>query len=203
MNKIEQQPGHASQVLDLAVELPGIPSFDQLRHSLVAASRLTGLVLLLSCPVPNGFLHGVSLDALVFFKTNIPHSALVDFLVAHAAIATLSLDRCGRGPGRTCRLAAIDLSHVIALEIPTACVRGTAHNALLRLTMEAHNSTSDVPAVLRGLPGPLNSLLYLTVDIYPYDYDILERIVIAAPRIRSLKLVEQVLPTVREIALSN
>ncbi|KAI0709164.1 hypothetical protein C8Q76DRAFT_626689, partial [Earliella scabrosa] len=189
-----QDPTIALDLQDLFVQINCIPSFAKLRRYLTFASNLACLYLFLSCPIPPGLLNNISFHGLVFFKTNLPHGSLVGFLSAHSRITTLSLGPCASGLALACPLSVLPLqSHILAIECSMTCVRAISHPDLLRLTMEAHNPSVDVPGLLRSLPFPLTSLLYLTLDFYPYDYDIIDRIAFATPQVQSLKLIERLL----------
>lgn len=193
LDTVGQDPTAASAVSELVIQLARTVSLDRLRICLLTVPNLTDLNMTLPLPITSDFLQGIVFPSLVFFKTNLPHAALVEFLAAHPTLNTLCLDACGRGTAAVCPLNGMDITNVLGIECPTACVRGTAHQQLIRLTMHTTETVPDVPTVLCSLPlpAPLASLLYLVVDVFPDDYDILERISDAAPRLQSLKLVER------------
>lgn len=188
-----QQGSTVFTVSELVIQLGGIIPLVRLRHCLLAVPNITDLTMTLLSPVPVNLLQGITFPSLDFFKTNLPHAMLVEFLAAHPTLTTLCLDACGRGDEAACPLTAIDLRHVLGIECPTACIRGTSHSDLVRLTMHTTASVPDAPTVLSSLAPPAScaSLLYLIIDVFADDYDILDRVAVVAPRLQSLKLVEK------------
>ena len=62
---------------------------------------------------------------------------------------------------------------------------------MTRLTGECHRHSPDASTILKSLRSPLSSLVALTLDIFPDDYDILRSIILFAPMVEKLKLLEQ------------
>ncbi len=72
-------PGSVSE---LAIRLESV-NLDRLRNCLLVVPNLTDHTLTLPHHIPTYFLQGIMFPSLVFFKTNMPHVTLVEFLTAH------------------------------------------------------------------------------------------------------------------------
>ncbi|KAI0716869.1 hypothetical protein C8Q76DRAFT_795109 [Earliella scabrosa] len=177
---------------DLTVVLYYPFPIDTLRLCLLSSINVVDLVLFLPHDAFDDILTGIHFRRLQLLKTNLPHRFLKTFLTSHTTLTDICLGGCGRAPNESCPLNLIDLRHVTAVECALECVSATAHSALMRLTAEHMGDTSPSPAiVLRTLRAPLLTLFELILDFLPDDYDLLDRIVVASPRVQRLKLLER------------
>lgn len=164
-----------------------------LHQCLSITPYLQDLILRLPRDSPEDILDDVYLPHLQLFKTNLPHQLLLQFLLNHPALTDLCLGVCGRvRAGGSCPLCVLDLSGLRVVECPLDCVPALAHPALYRLTGQIRPlPSSNAPVILRSIPVPLTSLSALTFDFYADDYDILQSIARAVPRLQKLKLLER------------
>ncbi|KAI0686205.1 hypothetical protein C8Q76DRAFT_699033 [Earliella scabrosa] len=189
---VHEDPDVAWYAKDVTIMLSVPFSLVALRACLLSSINVVDLVLFLPYDMFADILPGIHFPRLQLFKTNLPHRLLKTFLTSHNTITDLCLQGCGRAPGESCPLRLIDLSHVTAVECALECVSATTHPALMRLTAERMRDASPCPAlVLRTLHAPLVALFALTLDFLPDDYDLLDRIVVASPRVQRLKLLER------------
>ncbi|KAI0755753.1 hypothetical protein C8Q74DRAFT_1441953 [Fomes fomentarius] len=178
---------------ELVIALENPFSIELFRLCLSISSGVTDLILSLPSDVPDNLLVGLQLQHLQFLKANLPHGHLDLFLASHSTVTDLVLGPCAHVPAAgSCPLCALDLHHVTALECPIGCVSDNINPGLLRLTVETHgNSTPYIAPTLRSISPPLLHLFALTLDFYPDDYDILQNVALAAPRVQKLKLLEK------------
>ncbi|KAI0708442.1 hypothetical protein C8Q76DRAFT_799707 [Earliella scabrosa] len=182
----------ASLVRELTIVLCTPFPVDALRFCLLSSINVVDLVLVLPTAGFDDVLANVHFGRLELFKTNLPHRFLAPFLVSHDTITDLCLDGCGRAPNEQCPLRHLDLGHVTTVECGNECVIATSHSALLRLTAEHMGHASPSPSTfLRTLNAPLVALFEMKLDFFPDDYDLLDQIVIVAPRLQRLKLLER------------
>lgn len=179
--------GHSVQ--DLIISLPlhnGYPA-QLVRDCLRLACNIDNLVLILPNLSPITLLNGVVLPRLTVFQTNLPHRTLPVFLALHPSITGLALDSCGGR--RCCPLRGLNVAHATDLRCPARCLEGLARGQVGMATIHLTRLASMAALAIRSLStSPLYSL---AVDFFSDDYDILTRVVAAAPLLRKLKLVEK------------
>ncbi|RDX39483.1 hypothetical protein OH76DRAFT_1491102 [Lentinus brumalis] len=179
--------GHAVQ--DLIISLPlhaGYPA-QLVRDCLQLTPNVDNLLLVLPSFSPVTVLQGVSLPRLRTLSTNLPHRILLVFLTLHPSITALALDACG-GRNR-CPLRNLNLAHFSDLKCPAQCLEGLARGQVAVATVHLTRLASTATLAIRALStSPLYSL---AIDFFSDDYDILARVVAAAPLLRKLKLIEK------------
>ncbi|KAI0744428.1 hypothetical protein C8Q76DRAFT_788965 [Earliella scabrosa] len=191
---VDEDAEVASSARDLTFHLDSPFSFNALRHCLLSCIHVVDLVLILPPDVLPNLLVGVRLHQLQLFKTNLPHRFLPAFLTSHDTITDLCLGGCdpARAADELCPLRFLNLSHIGTIECALECTAAVAHPALSRLAVEyMGDPCPDAPTVLRSLACPLATLFTLTLDFYPDDYDLVDQIVLAVPRLQNLKLLEK------------
>ncbi|PIL35039.1 hypothetical protein GSI_02826 [Ganoderma sinense ZZ0214-1] len=172
------------------LELEGPVPIVALRQCLSLIINATDLVLLLPLDTPPHLLDNEFLPKLELFKTNLPHGDLLPFLRLHPHLSALCLHSCRRRTDeRVCPLRAINLSGVLTMECPAGCAPGATRRQLIRLAVDDRPSVDSIPQALRSFGAP--SLLYLSMDFFPDDYDILREIASVAPCLRKLTLLEK------------
>ncbi|KAI0735940.1 hypothetical protein C8Q76DRAFT_792425 [Earliella scabrosa] len=182
----------ASLARDLTIVLCTPFPIDALRFCLLSSINVVDLILILPPFAFDEVLTNVHFSRLELLKTNLPHRFLAPFLVSHNTITDLCLDGCGRAPNEQCPLRHLDLGHVTTVECGNECVVAASHSALLRLTAEHMGDASPSPTTfLRTVNPPLAALFELKLDFFPDDYDLLDQIVMVAPRLQRLKLLER------------
>ncbi|KAI1782176.1 hypothetical protein LXA43DRAFT_906548 [Ganoderma leucocontextum] len=180
----------ATAVTDLTVKLGEPAPIAALRQCLSLVINVTDVVLLLPLHTPPHLLAGLHLPKLELFKTNLPHRDLLPFLGLLPNLSVLCLDSCHRhADERVCPLSGVNLSSVLTMECPAGCASGATRGELVRLTLDDRASIIGIPQALRSFGAP--SLSYLSLDFFPDDYDVLQEIVSAVPRLRKLKLLEK------------
>ncbi|RPD52283.1 hypothetical protein L227DRAFT_515047, partial [Lentinus tigrinus ALCF2SS1-6] len=191
LDDTHRDPAIAAAVTDLVVDVTTMEAAPlHLLHQLLSiVPNLVDFILLLPPDVPADFLAGFSYHALTLFKTNIPHRCLLSFMENHPTLTTLCLDSCERADP-ACPLRTQDLSAIVTLECPLGCLHKNPCRNLVRLTAGQRSSTCGIPAAFKAFPAAA-SLVYLTVEFFPDDYDVLHGIVVATPMLRKLKLLEQ------------
>ncbi len=167
-----------------------------IRSVLRLTPKVTDLTLLLPKSTPPDVFFLVRFRDLVFFKTNLPHHKVKPFVVMHdRTLAVLVLDHCGADV--QCPLASdVDLGSLSELECDASCVRALASSNLAHLRVKNDSTARCLPVIFRQLPTSLPELYSLTVDFYPADVDILRSIILVAPRVTKLKLLEKFVHTV-------
>lgn len=179
--------GNAIQVLTIALPLRNGYPAQIIRDSLGLTPNVDTLVLILPDSSPATVLNGVILPRLRVFSTNLPHRVLPLFLSLHPLITGLSLEACGSRA--ECSLRDLNLVRVSDLRCPARCLEGIARGQVEVATVNLTRLASMAALALQSLStSPLYSL---SVEFFSDDYDILSRIVSAAPTLRKLKLVEK------------
>ncbi len=187
-------PAHGAFVDTLDILIRSTFRMTTLRRSLTLLPNLTDLILIAPRIRSSSALHGVYLPQLQYFRTDLPHVILVNFLTVHPAIVDLDLVGNGEhGGALQCPLQTVNLGGVRNLHGPAPCVVLLASQGLVRLTMQLNGSASSSSVPLRTIAPPLFDLHTLILDIQDDDFDILESIAIACPRVRKLKLSEKAL----------
>ncbi|RPD58134.1 hypothetical protein L226DRAFT_573248 [Lentinus tigrinus ALCF2SS1-7] len=191
LDDAHRDPAIAAAVTDLIVDMTTMEAAPlyMLHQSLSIVPNLVDLILLLPPGVPEDFLDGFSYHALRLFKTNIPHRCLSSFMESHPTLTTLCLDSCECAEP-VCPLCTRDFNAIVTLECPLGCLHKNPCHNLVRLTAGQRSSTCGIPAAFKAFPAAA-SLVYLTVEFLPDDYDVLQGIVGATPMLRKLKLLEQ------------
>ncbi|TFK83032.1 hypothetical protein K466DRAFT_655439 [Polyporus arcularius HHB13444] len=179
--------GHAVQDLTLSLPLHiGYPA-QAVRECLRLTPNLDTLMLVLPDFSPSTIISGTLLPRLRTFATNLPHRALPVFLALHPSVTSLALESCG---GRTrCPLRDLNLSQVSDLSCPARCLEGIARGQVAMATVNLTRLASMAALAIQALST--SPLYLLCINFFSDDYDILARIVAAAPRLRKLKLVEK------------
>ncbi|OSC99345.1 hypothetical protein PYCCODRAFT_1446810 [Trametes coccinea BRFM310] len=126
-----------------------------------------------------------------YFRTNLRHHALADFLSIHMSITDLDMLCHTHCPRSVCPLRRVDLSNLLCLSGPAHCVYQLTCPNLTRLTMTLNDASRSVGPLLRSMPAPLPLLYQLTLDIRDDDHDVLNSIAFTCPALRKLKLLEQ------------
>lgn len=136
-------------------------------------------------------LEAVELQKLELLKTNMPHSALTPFLrnARHRQVKAMILEDCG--VGENCRLQKISLDHVRDLDCSIRCFPTIHAPYVSRLSLRNDNVLHSTSFIL-GRVSPRTHLTHLTVEFFSGDLDILEKLVIFAPNLRKLRLIERV-----------
>lgn len=183
-----------TRIYDLTIHLSSLPVLQEahvprIRASLLLVPGLTDLTLVLPTTTPPDLLLGVDFPALQFFKSNMPHAALAAFLARHRSVSVLVLGACG--PVRRCPLVEADLTHVTELECDAECVRALAHSDLFRLTISKSTDGPRIGVIFRTTLVCASALYSLTIDFFPDDLDVLDKLSLFAPFLRKLKLLEQ------------
>lgn len=165
-----------------------------LRGCLVCMPNLTDLHISLPPTPPNlllEVLEAVELQHLELLKTNMPHSALIPFLrhARHRSIKAMVLKDCGLG--ENCRLQKISLANVRDLDCSTRCFPTIQAPYATRLILRNDDVLRPTSLVL-GRVSPRTHLTHLTLEFFSGDLDILEKLVVFAPNLRKLRLVERV-----------
>ncbi len=187
------------RISHLTVVLNGPFSEVALRQCLLKSPQLEDLILMLPPDTAENILDGLAFEHLELLSTNLPHHRVSAFVASHATLTDLCLGTCSPPANGVCPLSMVNIDHVKTLECPLDCV-SAARPGLCRLTAEdAGNSRLSAPAALMSISTPLTHLFALTLDFYPDDYDILDKIVVAAPRVRRLKLLEKPRAYVRAV----
>ena len=134
----------------------------------------------------------VTLPYLQLLKTNLPHSVLMPFLqnpLNTKNLLFLVLHTAGRDA------PAYELPSVLTLECSIDCFQAARFPNVERLTLH-NNSQSIFTSLYLQQALPLRHLANLTLQFYSNDYDILDKVVTFAPRVRKLRIMELVAPTV-------
>ncbi|KAI0340551.1 hypothetical protein BDW22DRAFT_1430698 [Trametopsis cervina] len=173
-------------------------TFVLLHDVLKLLPQLTDLIIQIYRVLPEMFtdlydiLSGVELRALELFKTNLPHRAIIPFLQNfqhRRSLFQLVLEDCGLT--NLCPLREVDLTHITDLECPIHCAQRTSTSHLTRLIL--HNASPSFSASDALLKMPIRSnLTHLTLKFFSSDLDILNSIILFAPRLRKLRLIELV-----------
>ncbi|EIW51303.1 uncharacterized protein TRAVEDRAFT_54677 [Trametes versicolor FP-101664 SS1] len=184
-------PNHAAFIdsLDIILLSAFLPS--ALRATLASLPNLTDLILIaprLRNPVA---LRGIHLPQLQYFRTDLSHVILTNFLAAHPHIMNLDLVGNSRHCDVPCPLQEVDFRATKSLSGPACCAVQIAPSGLTRLTMDLEGSSTGPTHPLRMLDPPLPGLYALIVDIRDDDYNILDEIARACPSVRKLKLIEK------------
>lgn len=179
---------------DLEIALPARISHPGalLRRCLQLTPNIEALVLTLPVTTPKSLLNNVKFPNIRLFSTNLPHHTLIKFLSNHPTIVTIVLGQCGRTSD--CALRSVDLHRVTELQCPSHCLSGIARG---QVSVANITLASSVHAAINALAS--SPLFSLVIEFYSNDYDILERITRAAPRLTRLKLIEKPCTHVREI----
>ncbi|KAI0688943.1 hypothetical protein C8Q76DRAFT_635134, partial [Earliella scabrosa] len=187
-------PEVATFARDLTIRLHSPFPPEALRFCMLSCMNVVDLILILPRNAFGDVLVDLQFHRLQLFKTNLPHRFLPEFLASHPTVTNLCLGSCNPAPvpDEPCPLRLVDLRHVETVECALECALATAHPALLRLTVEhLGDPCPRPPTVLRLLQSPLVTLFALTLDFFPDDYEMLDQIVRAAPRVQKLKLLEK------------
>jgi hypothetical protein len=147
-------------------------------------------------------LRHLKFENLAEFETNIPHALIAPFLARHPIITYLVLDVCNAATTATavaCPLTSCDLPHIEELSCPKGCVRAllstaTPASPLYKLQVVQHTPQDSIFPLqslfsFDRIPTSSN-LYYLHIDFDHTSPTLLHAILMAAPRLKTLKLVE-------------
>lgn len=95
------------------------------------------------------------------------------------------------GLGENCRLQKISLANVRDLDCSIRCFPAIPAPYVTRLSLRNDDALRSTSLFL-GRVSPRMHLTHLTLEFFSGDLDILEKLVIFAPNLRKLRLIERV-----------
>lgn len=182
--------GHA--VEDLTISLTSDCPSDAVRQCLRLSKNVESLILNLPHSCATTLLDGIQLPRMQLLSTNLPHDSLVSFLARHRGLRSLVLRYCGKG--WDCPLRHISLAHIVELQCPSRCLPAIASDKVARATVNVTRLASNAVLAIHALAR--SPLYCLTIDFLANDYDMLQKVAAAAPKVKKLKLVEKPWPQV-------
>ncbi|KAI0648767.1 hypothetical protein C8Q79DRAFT_1007359 [Trametes meyenii] len=184
-------PAHGAFVDSFDVRISTSLYPPTLRMSLALMPNITDLILIAPRLRNRTALRGVHLAQLQYFRTDLPHASLVDFLAAHQTITELDLLDTSHGADVACPLGTVNLNGLKCLSGPGACVPPLAPANLVQFLVELKSTAVSASLSLQKLTTPLHHLCTLVIDVCADDKGILANIAQACPTVRKLKLNEK------------
>ncbi|TFK82787.1 hypothetical protein K466DRAFT_603392 [Polyporus arcularius HHB13444] len=169
-----------------------------MRSILRLVPKVTDLTLSLPKGTPPDIFFQVYFPDLCFFKTDLPHDKIRQFVDNHSTLSILVLGPCGNAG--QCALSDLDLERATTVECDARCVGAVARKGLVHLAAQNDTTAYSIPLIFRKLSCVMPELYSLTVDFFPADTDILLSIALVAPRVRKLKLLEKSVHVGRRIS---
>ncbi|KAI0665422.1 hypothetical protein C8Q78DRAFT_1083990 [Trametes maxima] len=191
MKLVSFNPAHGAFVdsLDVRISSPFYPPV--LRTSLTLMPNITDLILITPRLRNRAVLRGVRLPQLQYFRTDLPHTLLVDFLASHPTVTELDLLDCSHGMDIACPLGIVNLTGVKHLSGPGACVPLLAPAGLVQLSLQLTSTAVNASLSLQKITTPLFGLCTLVIDIRADDNGLLANVARACPHVCKLKLIEK------------
>ncbi len=167
-----------------------------LRTALRLMDNLTDLILEFPRGTVPPSLARVNLPRLRLFKSNMPHSKMLVFLLSHAdttvnsnaTLRSLVIDDCG-GRSRVCPLRHCVMDGITELECPLTCAGLVLGKGLERFTTWHRTATPPASLLLASLT-PVPFLSFLSIEVFARDRAILLMVPKFAPRVDSLRVIE-------------
>ena len=186
-----------SEIQELEVLINDMTGVKPIRLILTLAQCVRGLVLKFPFKPIQLFPTSLIFEHLVSLNVNIPHATIAPFLQRHPRLESLQLGACGRANTQICPLThySLQFPHLVELICPPSCVRALIAGSVVNRLFTTYDG-------VRRLYFPMYKLLdfrqietsaTLTTLLIDFDHatpHLLQRISVAAPGLRVLKLVE-------------
>ena len=134
-------------------------------------------------------LRGICFDRLDLFYSNAPHDVISQFLWSHPRVAFLRIEECVKAR-RPCPLDGGQLPELCDVSAPVGCVTSLVKNNPVSRVAAQQGAPLIITALMSSLASTTTNLTVLELDVNPSDFDVLGRIVRAAPALTALKLLE-------------
>ena len=135
-------------------------------------------------------LRSIFFDRLDLFYSNAPHDVISQFLWSHPRIAFLRIQECAKARRRSCPLDGGQLLELRDVSAPIDCVTSLVKNNPVSRVTAQQGAPLIITALMSSLASTTTNLTVLELDVNPSDFDVLGRIVWAAPALTALKLLE-------------
>ena len=185
-------PGRGSAQVELCLVLQVELTFSEslVRRVLHATPNLRDLCLSLPDPVPATLLSGLTLPNLELFSTNVPHSALGEFLDRHQTLTSLITEPCDAPVGQCGLCSPSRTLRFEELECLPTCYSPSTMPFVKRLNLFLPEDGRLMSTALRAVEAPSHVISFLSIEFHADNYGILTEIPRVAPNVRKLFLTE-------------